>query len=185
MSQFLDHDKQSLSPLPPSMRDGLIGVSVLAFISFFACISLAILLFCRIVIWKSKGHRRINQVLLLILNLQFANIQQSFAFLLSAHWLRLDGIFVESSYCWTQGWFISSGNLASGFWCLAIAFHSFGSVIFNYEMSMRCFYITILSLWSLIFSLSSIGVVLHPVDIYVRTGLLVSSFPVQPLISDQ
>lgn len=163
----------SLSPLPSTVRDGLIGVTVLSFISFFACTSVVILLLCRIVVWKSRGHRA-TQVFLLILNLQIANVCQSFAFLLSTHWLRKNKIDAASSVCWTQGWFTSVGSLASGFWCLAIAFCSFGSVVYGYELSMRRFTCSILALWAFILLVSTVGNTIHPGTLYTRAGLLVS-----------
>ncbi|KAF2675345.1 hypothetical protein BT63DRAFT_349934, partial [Microthyrium microscopicum] len=154
-------------PLPPDLRSGLYGITVLGFLSFFSCISLQILLSWRMWEWSRRSTRP-NQFFILIYNLFLADIQQSVAFILNARWLVEDGILVGTSTCWAQGWFVSTGDLASGVWCFFIGVHTFSSVVFRYRMKTSHFIAAIILNWVFIYAMAIIGVVLHPNDIYVR-----------------
>jgi hypothetical protein len=93
----------TLSPLPAGLRTGLYAVATLGFLSFFASLSLLILLTWRIASWTKKTKAP-NQFVILIYNLVLADFQQSLAFLLNARWLVEDGVMVGTSTCWAQGW---------------------------------------------------------------------------------
>jgi len=93
----------SLTPLPPSLSGGLIAVTFFGFLSFFASVTLFILLSWRICKWFSKA-KSTNQFVVLIYNLVLADIQQSIAFVLNAKWLVENGITTGTSTCWAQGW---------------------------------------------------------------------------------
>ncbi|KAF2489032.1 integral membrane protein-like protein [Lophium mytilinum] len=165
----LDAVSSSLDPIPHHIRLWLKAVSALGFLSFFASLSLFSILLYRVVRWHIKAKRS-SQFVILILNLVFADIQQSIAFLLNTEWLRLNKIAVGTRICWAQGWFVSTGDLASGVMCFAIGIHTLASVILNYRLSTRYFIATIVFLWAFVYTMALIGVGLHPYDLYVRAG---------------
>lgn len=142
-------DPHSLSPIPALLHRGLMAVSVLAFLSFFLSVGLLVRLSYTIIQGrKNKIHH--NQFIILIVCLILADIQQSLAFLLNSQWLAQDSITVSSSTCFAQGWFVSTGDLASGVFTLAIAFHTFVDVTFDFSLSKRAFRLTILLLWTFV-----------------------------------
>lgn len=164
----------TLSPLPSDLRTGLIVVSVFGYLSFFSSVGLFIILAYRILRWRQKYQRFPNQFLFLIFNLALADIQQSLAFLLNSSWLAQNGVFVNSSTCFAQGWFVSTGDLASGVWCLAIGVHTFADLILNFRLTTGKFVAVIASLWTFVYACAIIGVAMHPKDYYVRAGAWVS-----------
>jgi len=165
----LDGPSSSLSPIPHHIHQWLMAVAALGFLSFVASVSLFFILVYRIVRWHMKAKRN-SQFVVLILNLLLADIQQSMAFLLNTEWLRMNQIAVGTNICWAQGWFVSTGDLASGVWCFAIGLHTLASVILNYRMSMPYFLGTIASLWAFVYGMALIGVGLHPHTLFVRAG---------------
>ncbi|KAK4543399.1 hypothetical protein LTR36_005542 [Oleoguttula mirabilis] len=160
----------TLSPLPPILQRGLIAVSFFGFLSFLTSVALFLRLAYRLVTWKRKTQARVNQFIILIFNLVFADIQQSVAFLLNAQWLRENAISVHTPICRAQGWFVSTGDLASGVFTLAIAVHSFTDIVWDYRIGHKCFLATIAALWAFVYACAIIGVALHPDDFYVRAG---------------
>ncbi|KAF2220181.1 G protein-coupled glucose receptor regulating Gpa2-domain-containing protein [Elsinoe ampelina] len=161
--------KGSLSPLPPSLFRGLTAVSIFAFLSFFLSIALFLRLTYRLILdRRHKLHR--NQFLVLILNLLLADIQQSIAFWSNVQWLRHDGIQVDTSMCWAQGFFVSVGDLASGVFTIAIAVHTFADIVLAYQPGYGLFLGCIASCHVFVYACAVIGIALHPADIYVRAG---------------
>ena len=178
----------SLFPLPPILRQGLTAVSFFGFLSFIASTALFLRLAYRIVVSNRQTHSRTNQFVILIFNLILADIQQSIAFLLNAQWLQYDSIEVGTSTCWAQGWFVSTGDLASGIFTLAIAVHSYMDIVHDFRLGHRTFLTTLTLLvsplrgcssalhqltgsqWALNYALAIIGIALHPSDLYVRAG---------------
>ncbi|KAK0776214.1 hypothetical protein LTR02_018127, partial [Friedmanniomyces endolithicus] len=121
MADSLVNEPTTLAPLPPTLHRGLIAVAVLGFLSFLTSLALLCRLGYRLVTWKRKSQARVNQFTILLFNLVFADVQQSVAFLLNTEWLRRNALDVASPTCWAQGWFVSTGDLASGLFTLAIA----------------------------------------------------------------
>jgi hypothetical protein len=101
-----DIRSDSLSPLPKDLRSGLVAVTVFGFFSFFASVTLFLILTWRICKWFQKS-KTTNQFVILIYNLVLADIQQSIAFVLNAKWLAENGIDIGTSTCWAQGWYAS------------------------------------------------------------------------------
>src|ERR1700712_5226208 len=163
----LTYRTSTLSPLPKTLRSGLYTVTILGFLSFFASLFLFVLLSWRIASWIRKS-KPISQFVFLIYNLVLADCQQSLAFLLNARWLIQDGILVKTSTCWSQGFFVSTGDMASGAFCFFIGCHTFASVIFDYRLSNFRFGVLIISTWVFVYALAVVGVALHPNDLYVR-----------------
>ena len=151
----------------PVLRRGLIAVTTFGFLSFFTSVALFLRLAYKLLTWKEKSP---NQFVTLIFSLIFADIQQSIAFWLNAVHLRQNSIAVGTSTCWAQGWFLSTGNLSSGLFTLAIAVHSFMDIVYDYRLGQRAFLGVIFGLWTFNYLVAAIGVALHPTDLYVRAG---------------
>lgn len=125
--------------------------------------------------WERLHKEPPNQFLVLIYNLLFADIQQALAFLLNVTWLSKDAVAVGTSQCWAQGWFVSTGDLASSVFISAIAAHTYLGVIKGYRLSNWAFYSVILCLWAFIYGLAILGVIItdngkDTGGLYVRAG---------------
>lgn len=167
----------TLDPLPQVLRHGLIAVSTLGLLSFFTTFALLLYLTFKLFTWWHNGDldNGCNQFLLLIYNLALADLQQSVAFLLTAVWLGEKKIDAVSSTCFAEGWFISTGDLASGVWVFAIAVHTFYAVIKGRRLHTITFLIIMAGLWTFIYSMAVIGIAMHPQDYYIRAGAWVRS----------
>jgi hypothetical protein len=162
------YDSTTLDSLPNVLTQGLTAVSVLGFLSF----SLSVMLLFRLAFKFARGtsKTRRNQFLLLIFNLILADFQQSIAFMLNVEWLYKDSIQVGTSTCWAQGWFVSTGDLSSGLFTLAIALHSYADIVHDFRLSHRIFMSIVASLWIFNYLLAIASVALHPTDVFVRAG---------------
>ncbi|OBT93140.1 hypothetical protein VE01_09226 [Pseudogymnoascus verrucosus] len=138
----LDAASRSLSPLPAVLSHGLIPVSTFGLLSLICSTSLFLWLMFRLISWRCKSAAKgpMNQFLFLIYNLLFANIQQALAFVLNIHALRHNAIEVGTSMCFAQGWFVSTGDLASSVFICAIAVHTFFGVVKDYRLPTVAFY---------------------------------------------
>ncbi|KAF2264324.1 integral membrane protein-like protein [Lojkania enalia] len=165
----LDRESKSLPRIPPPIHPWLQAVVALGFLSFVASCGLFFILIYRLINWQIKS-KKTNQFVILIFNLLWADIQQSLAFLLNVEWLRLDRLDVDNPICFAQGWFVSTGDLASGVWCFTIGLHTFASVILNYRLKPRYFFLTIAALWFFVYFVTSIGIFQYGTDLYVRAG---------------
>jgi hypothetical protein len=165
-------DTSTLDPLPPVLRRGLTAVSILGFLSFVSSSTLFFYLTHKFIKWRVRGQvgKGYNQFLLLIYNLVIADIQQSLAFLLTVRWLAENKIDVQTSTCWAEGWFVSTGDLASGIWIFAIALHTFFAVIKGKRLPYLIFLAAIAGLWLFIYALAIAGVASHRKNFYVRAG---------------
>lgn len=80
------------------MYPWLRGVVVLSFMSFVSAVTLLVLLAYRLIRWQRKA-KRMNQFVILIVNLLIADVQQSLAFLLNIEWLRVGSVVVGTPIC--------------------------------------------------------------------------------------
>ncbi|KAK3052529.1 hypothetical protein LTR09_006383 [Extremus antarcticus] len=167
----------TLSPLTdiPSLHRGLIAVTFFGLLSLITSTALFLRLIWRLIKITRKGSHghgstRINQFVILLTNLIFADIQQSCAFWLNAHWLATNSITINTSTCWAQGWFVSTGDLGSGLFTLAIALHAFADIVFDYRLGPRSFGAVIGCLWIFNYALPVIGIAMHPSEFYARAG---------------
>lgn len=174
-SQSYTSQSDSLFPLPTILRHGLIAVAFFGILSLVATFSLFIYLTYRLCSWYLKGQLRdgANQFFLLIYNLVLADLQQAVAFALTARYLATDKIEVGTKTCWANGWFISTGDLASGVFILAIAIHTFFAVVKGRRVSNKKFAAGIVSAWIFVYAMAIIGVGIDP-HLYVRAGAWVS-----------
>ena len=81
-------------------------------------------------------------------------MQQSLAFVLTVRWLAEDKIDVQTSTCWAEGWFVSTGDLASGTWIFAIALHTLLALIKGKKLPYFIFLSAIAGLWLFIYALA-------------------------------
>lgn len=166
----LDKDSETLIPLPDVLSHGLVAVSSFGLLSFFCSTSLFGYLTFRLISWRLKTGSKHppNQFLLLIYNLLLADIQQACAFLLNIASLRNNAIVVGTSTCWAQGWFVSTGDLASSVFICGIAVHTFFGVVKDYRLPTKVFYGAIATAWIFIYTMAAIGPILHGKEFYVR-----------------
>jgi hypothetical protein len=64
--------------------------------------------------------------------------------------------------------FVNIGDLASGAFCFFIGLHTFLSVVFDTRLSNLHFSLAIAFIWLTAYSLTIVGVAMHPEDIFVR-----------------
>lgn len=124
--------------------------------------------------------RQPNQFLVLIINLLLADMHQGVAFFLNAAWLRNDAILVGTATCYTQGLFVSLGDLASSMFITAIAVHTYMAVVKGRQTPQRVLYGTIVAIWIFVYAISLIPIAAtHNGEEYggffVRAGSWVSS----------
>jgi len=166
MSSAVVNAPTTLAPLPAVLHRGLTAVATFGFLSFLCSSALFLRLSYKLSARRRQSHLRVNQFIILIFNLVLADIQQSLAFLLNVLWLRGDAIRVESHTCFAQGWFVSTGDLASGMFTMAIAVHSFMDITFNCRLSHGKFTAAILGVWTFVYVCAIIGIALHPSNLY-------------------
>ncbi|KAL2074675.1 hypothetical protein VTL71DRAFT_8454 [Oculimacula yallundae] len=168
----LDKASSTLSPLPDILSHGLVAVSTFGLLSFLCSTTLFFYLTYRLISWHIRAEIKSppNQFLLLIYNLLLADIQQALAFLLNISSLQNNGIIVGSSTCWAQGWFVSTGDLASSVFICAIAVHTFASVIKEYRLSASSFYSCLGGAWIFVYAMGALGPLMHGEDFYVRAS---------------
>ncbi|KAF9761048.1 hypothetical protein IL306_003989 [Fusarium sp. DS 682] len=102
--------------------------------------------------------RRPNQFLVLIINLLLADMHQGVAFFLNAAWLRNNAILVGTASCYTQGLFVSLGDLASSMFITAIAFHTYLAVVKRRQTPQRVLYAVIVAIWVFVYAISFIPI---------------------------
>jgi len=162
----------SLDPLPPSFKQGLVPVALCAMLSVISVTVLLGFITFRFISWRryNTEHVRYNQYIILIYNLLLADLQQSIAFSISFHWLRLDKILAPTGSCFAQAGFLHLGDVASGFFVLAIAMHTWLSVVKGYRMSYRWFVVAILLIWMAALILTILGPAMYGNRFFGRAG---------------
>jgi hypothetical protein len=173
----------TLEPLPPVLRHGLVAVAFFGLLSLISSVALFTFLTYRLAVWFYQGRLRdgANQFLLLIYNLVLADIQQAMAFALTSVYLSQDKIEVGSTTCWANGWFVSTGDLASGVFIFAIALHTYVSVVRGQRVGNKTFFGGIACMWIFVYLMAIIGVGLDP-KIYQRAGAWVRLCAIFPVI---
>ena len=152
--------------LDETIRRGLIPVSVFALFSVISTTALLLWITYRLV-WR---HDYRSQYVILIYNLLLGDLQQSLSFLISIHWLNLGRIDSPSMSCFAQGWLINMGDMSSGFFVLAIALHTWYSVVLGRKVSNTAFTSGIVGIWMFSLLLTFLGPALHGRNYFVRAG---------------
>lgn len=166
----------SLDPLTPVLRKGLISVAIAAVLSLVSVSALLVFITHRLISWRKhyKQYVGYNQYVILIYNLLIADFQQALAFSISLHWLRLDKIVAPTAACFIQAWFLHIGDIASGFFVLAIAIHTWMGVVKGFKLRYSTFVACIVTIWLLALLLTVIGPALHKDRFFTRAGGWVS-----------
>lgn len=120
-----------------------------------------------------------NQFLILIFNLLIADVHQATAFMLSAKWVRMNAIVVGTQTCWAQGWFVSTGDLASSCFTGAVAVYTYLVIVKGWKPSYRVLYSSIACIWAFIYIMAILGVAITQNGkdlggLYVRAAAWVS-----------
>ncbi|CAG5179636.1 uncharacterized protein ALTATR162_LOCUS9385 [Alternaria atra] len=162
----------SLDPLTPSFKQGLIPVALCAMLSLISVTALLVFITHRLISWRRhyKAYVGYNQYVILIYNLLLADLLQSIAFSISFHWLRLNRIVAPTAPCFIQAWFMHLGDVASGFFVLAIAIHTWMSVVKGYRMPYRRFVVAILFIWLAALTLTVLGPAMFGNRFFARAG---------------
>ncbi|PVI03383.1 hypothetical protein DM02DRAFT_652660 [Periconia macrospinosa] len=162
----------SLDPMTDVYRTGMIPVAVFAMMSLVSVFSLLTFITYRLISWRkySKEYVGYNQYVILIYNLLLADLQQSIAFCITFHWLRLDKIVAPTAPCFIQAWFLHIGDVSSGFFVLAIAIHTWLGVVRGYRMSYIWFVVVILLIWAVSLLLTFIGPAIYGNRFFTRAG---------------
>ncbi|KXH65288.1 hypothetical protein CSAL01_09707 [Colletotrichum salicis] len=125
--------------------------------------------------WQRAINEPPNQFLVLIFNLLLADIQQALAFLLNVEWLTRNAIEVGTGTCWTQGWFVSTGDLASSVFIMGIAIHTYMSIVSTKKIPAWAFNTAIVMMWGFVYGTGILGVIItengkSEGGLYVRAG---------------
>lgn len=162
----------SLAPLGQGLRRGLWAPAVLGLLSCVATVALLGFIIQRFITWRShyKTYVGYNQYIVLIMNLLLADLQQGMSFLVSFHWIQKDAILAPSRACFAQGWLLNIGDVASGFFVLAIAMHTFYTAVKGRQLSNTVFTTLIISTWVFALLLTAVGPMIHQEHYFVRAG---------------
>ncbi|KAF2823476.1 hypothetical protein CC86DRAFT_469266 [Ophiobolus disseminans] len=162
----------SLDPLTPVVKTGLVPITLLAMMSLLSVTALLGFITHRLISWRRHYREYVgyNQYVILIYNLLLADLQQSIAFSISFHWLRIGKIVAPTAPCFIQGWFLNIGDVASGFFVLAIAIHTWFGVVKGYKMPYMGFVVSILGIWLAALVLTLIGPAIHGNRFFARAG---------------
>jgi hypothetical protein len=173
--------QNSMDPLTPVYRLGLIPVVVFAMMSLISVTVLLLFITHRLVLWRRfyKEYVGYNQYIILIYNLLLADLQQAIAFAMSFHWLRIDSIKAPTVPCFIQGWFLNLGDVSSGFFVLAIAIHTWLGVVHGYKMTYPWFITSILFIWLVALVLTILGPAMYHGQFFARAGGWVSAILLQ------
>ncbi|KKY28989.1 putative integral membrane protein [Diplodia seriata] len=162
----------SVDPLPEDLRRGLWPVGIFALMSTVATLALLCWITYRLVSWRKhyRSYVGYNQYVLLIYNLLLADLQQSISFLISFHWIHTDSMLAPSPACFGQAWLVQIGDISSGMFVLAIALHTFFSVVKGRQIPFRAFLIGTIVIWALALLLTVLGPALHGSDYFTAAG---------------
>src|SRR5436190_65569 len=173
--QRRDVDPQMITPLTGEHRRGPIAISAVALCSLVTTGTLIAFTTHRLIFWRRyfKTYIGYNQYVILIYNLLLADFQQALAFLLSLQWLAEDSVRGHTVVCFLQGWWLQVGDPGSGLFVLAIAVHTFCTVLVGRQLPHRWFVACIVGLWLFVAALVLIPTILHGYDTYSPAGIWV------------
>lgn len=149
--------------LTPGQRVGMIPIASLGTLSVVSTLCLIAFILSRMINWK--GHYRTwvgyNQYVVLVLSLLVADLVQGSGFVVSWFWIRIDMILAPSSACFAQGWLLHSGDISSGFFVLAIALHTYYTVVHGKRIGNKTFVGIVVGIWIWSIAITAAGVWMH------------------------
>ncbi|KAH0345822.1 hypothetical protein KCU83_g7569, partial [Aureobasidium melanogenum] len=162
----------SLSPLGPVLKGGLMAPGLLGLLSVITTLGLLGFIVYRFSTWRRHYRTYVgyNQYVVLCMNLLIADFIQAVSFLFSFHWIRKNGIFAPTSACFAQGFLLNIGDLTSGFFVMAIAFHTFYTAVKGRRIGHIQFIVAVVSVWTFGLLLSIIGPIEYRDRYFVRAG---------------
>ncbi|KAI1770833.1 G protein-coupled glucose receptor regulating Gpa2-domain-containing protein [Hypoxylon cercidicola] len=163
----------SLTSMDSSIYHGLLAIGCLATVSLIFTTSLLSFITWRMIDWKSHYTSAVgrNQSVVLIYQLILADFMQSLGFLISFHWVAERQIIGPNGACFTQGWLIQLGDVASAFFVLSIAIHTTYQVILSRSLSYKTFVGCIVGVWGLAFLLTSLVPIVGGRYVFQRAGV--------------
>ncbi|KAH9828104.1 Pfam:Git3 C [Teratosphaeria destructans] len=158
--------------LSDTLRYGLVPLGILGLVSVLSTVAVIGFIGFRFISWRAhyKSWIGYNQYVVLVLNLLLADLQQSSAFVISFHWIRINAILAPSQACFAQGWLLHSGDVASGFFVLAIALHTFYTAVYGQRIRSLHFALSIVGIWAFAYVLTGLGLGIHGHTYFVRAG---------------
>jgi hypothetical protein len=162
----------SVSPLPEGLHVGLYVVGAFGLLSFLATLSLLSFVAYRFCTWRDhyKTFIGYNQYVLLFLNLVLSDLFQAASFLISFYWIAIDGILAPNAACTSQGFLLHLGDVASAFFVLAIALHTYYTVVLSRRIPYRIFGGMVIMVWLIVIFLTVLGLSIHRDTYFVRAG---------------
>ncbi|OTA93552.1 hypothetical protein M434DRAFT_395490 [Hypoxylon sp. CO27-5] len=163
----------SLLVMETKTYNGLLAIGTLATLSLVFTTSLLSFITWRMINWKSHYTSAVsrNQSVVLIYQLILADFIQSLGFLISFHWAAERKIIGPSGTCFTQGWMIELGDVASAFFVLAIAIHTTYQVMLSRSLSYKYFICCILGVWGLSIVLTALAPIIGGRFVFQRAGV--------------
>ncbi|CAK3775497.1 integral membrane [Lecanosticta acicola] len=158
--------------LQQNLRNGLVALGLLAALSVGSTLVLIGFILNRFYSWRRHYRTFVgyNQYVVLVLNLLLADLSQGSSFLISWHWYRRDRIVSPNPACFAQGWLLHSGDIASGFFVLAIAVHTYYTAVYGRRVGYKTFAAIIISIWVLVYFLTVVGLGLHGKKYFTAAG---------------
>lgn len=95
---------------------------------------------------------------------------QSSSFLIVSHWIQIDAILQPDPACFTQGWLLNLGDVASGLFVFVIAGHTFYAAVRGSRPSKLALYAIIASAWVFAVLLTALGPILHHKEYFASAG---------------
>ncbi|KAJ5900203.1 uncharacterized protein N7473_004273 [Penicillium subrubescens] len=141
-------------------------------VSFSSALALICCITYHMFFWRKyyRTYPGYNQYLLLIFNLVLADLQQPVAFLITFHWIAQNYILAPTAACFIKGWLVQVGDVSSGIWVLAIALHTWYTVVRKRKVEYVRFCCSLVGVWGFVILLAIIGPIAHPKTYFVNTG---------------
>lgn len=157
--------------LSDGLKQGMMPLSIFAVCSVLSTSALLCWITWRL-IFRSDYQAFVgyNQYVILIYNLLLADLQQALAFIITLHWLDLGQIESPSRTCFTQGFLLNMGDVASGFFVFSIALHTWYSVVLGRKVRYGYFTSGVLLVWGFAFFLTVIGPATQGSHFYAKTN---------------
>ncbi|KAI6087786.1 G protein-coupled glucose receptor regulating Gpa2-domain-containing protein [Hypoxylon rubiginosum] len=165
-------EPNSLLSMNSGTYNGLLAIGCLATVSLIFTASLLSFITWRMIDWQSHYSSAVNrnQSVVLIFQLILADFLQSLGFLISFHWAAERQIIGPNAACFTQGWLVQLGDVASAFFVLSIAIHTTYQVIMSRSLSHRNFILCILCTWGFALLLTSLAPIIGGRYVFERAG---------------
>jgi hypothetical protein len=157
---------------PPLFQRGLPAIGIFALASVIATCTLFAFISYRMITWRRYYRTFVgrNQYLVLVYNLALADLMQALGFTISFYWLEQGEIDSNSNWCFGQGFLVHIGDVASAFFILAIAVHTWFRVVKNGSLEFSSFLYCVISIWIFAALLSILGPITKGKHVFVQSG---------------